>query len=90
VTESLLTARQIAELLGFAPGTIVDWAEAGKLPHFRIGGRLRFRESEIVEWLEQRRKGPGARGEASPTPSANPARRVVLQASPTPLGGEDA
>jgi excisionase family DNA binding protein len=47
VTERLLTARELGELLGFAPATIVDWFEAGKLPGFRIGGRLRFRPSEI-------------------------------------------
>jgi excisionase family DNA binding protein len=52
VSEPLLTARQVAELLGFAPSTIVDWYEAGKLSGFRIGGRLRFRESELVAWLE--------------------------------------
>jgi hypothetical protein len=35
MTEPLLTARQVAELLGFAPGTIVDWAEAGRIPRSR-------------------------------------------------------
>ena len=47
MSEPLLTARQVAELLGFAPATIVDWYEAGKLPGFKVGGRLRFRESEV-------------------------------------------
>jgi excisionase family DNA binding protein len=58
VTERLLTARDLGELLGFAAGTIVDWAETGKLPAFKVGGRLRFRESEALEWLEERRCGP--------------------------------
>lgn len=57
MSERLLTARELGELLGFAAGTIVDWAERGKLPCFKIGGRLRFRESEVVEWLEARRVG---------------------------------
>jgi len=55
VTERLLTARELAALLGFAAGTVVDWAEAGKLPAFKLGGRLRFRESEVLAWLEERR-----------------------------------
>lgn len=55
--EQMLTASQLAEVLGFQPGTIVDWFERGELPGYRIGGRLRFRESEVVEWLEQRRQG---------------------------------
>jgi excisionase family DNA binding protein len=55
VTERLLTARELADLLGFAPATIQDWFEAGMLPGFRIGGRLRFRPSEVEAWLEERR-----------------------------------
>ena len=58
MTDRLLTAREVAELLGFAAGTIVDWAEAGRIPHFKLGSALRFRESEVVEWLEGQRRGP--------------------------------
>ena len=32
---------------------------AGELPGFRLSSKvLRFRESEILAWLEQRREGP--------------------------------
>ena len=55
--ERMLTAAELAELLGFAAGTVVDWFERGDLPGYRIGGRLRFKESEVAEWLEQRRQG---------------------------------
>lgn len=55
MTERLLTARELGELLGFAAGTIVDWAEAGKVPAFKVGGRLRFRLSEVEAWLEDQR-----------------------------------
>lgn len=58
MTERLLTARELGQLLGFAAATIVDWAEAGKLPAFKIGGRLRFRVSEVETWLEERRQTP--------------------------------
>jgi excisionase family DNA binding protein len=58
VTDRLLTAVEVGELLGFAPATIVDWAEAEKIPSFKIGGRLRFRLSEVDAWLEGRRGGP--------------------------------
>jgi excisionase family DNA binding protein len=53
----MLTTAELAELLGFSPGTIVDWSEEGKLPSFKVGGRLRFRESEVAGWLEERRQG---------------------------------
>lgn len=73
--EPLLTARELADLLGFTAGTIVDWAERGDLPCFKVGGRLRFRESEVLDWLEQqRRNGPGTGGEVSPTPTVHPTR----------------
>jgi excisionase family DNA binding protein len=58
MSEPLMTAAEIAALLGFAPATIVDWAEAGKLPGFRLGGRLRFRWSEVEAVLEAARFGP--------------------------------
>lgn len=75
VSERLVTASELADMLGFAAGTIVDWAEAGTIPAFKLGGRLRFRLSEIESWLEERRlNGPGAGGDASPTPTAAPTR----------------
>ena len=54
--ERLLTGREVAELLGFSTSTIVDWAERDELPAFKIGGRLRFRASEIGTWIESQRR----------------------------------
>jgi excisionase family DNA binding protein len=88
MAESLLTARQVGDLLGFSAATIVDWAEAGRIPVFKVGGRLRFRESEVLAWLEAKRAG--ARGEVAPVPFQSPARGRSLAAAPVPLtGGED-
>jgi excisionase family DNA binding protein len=53
--EPLLTARALAEILGFSAGTIVDWAERSEIPCFKVGGRLRFRVTEIEKWLDERR-----------------------------------
>ena len=53
--ERLLTARELADLLGFSPSTILDWFEAGRLPGFKLGRAVRFRESEIAGWLDARR-----------------------------------
>jgi nitrogen PTS system EIIA component len=84
VTERLLTAAELAELLNFSAGTIVDWAERGTIPAFKLGGRLRFRESEVLEWLEQRRvQKAGAGGEAPATPQHPPGVVSVLPATPT-------
>ena len=60
--ERLLTARELAGILGLKPATILDKFERGELPGFRLGGRVgapvRFRWSEVEAWLEQGRKGP--------------------------------
>jgi len=58
MSEPLRTAREIADQLGFSAATIVDWAEQDRIPHFKIGRCLRFRQSEVEEWLEARRRGP--------------------------------
>ena len=56
MTEQLLKTRDVAAMLGVEMGTVYDYWERGELPGFRLGGRkggpLRFRESEIVQWLE--------------------------------------
>jgi hypothetical protein len=77
VIESLLTAQQLGELLGFAPGTILDRFEAGDLPGFRLfagtdkrgrpTGAVRFRESEIAAWIEEQRHERSLRPLAKPS-----------------------
>ena len=59
--ESLLRVRELAELLGVSERWIHDRVQAEALPGFRLYGSkgpLRFRESEILAWLEDRRTGP--------------------------------
>jgi excisionase family DNA binding protein len=56
MTERFLTSRELADQLGFTTSTIQNWYEAGKLPGLKLGGRLRFRLSEVEAWLERQRK----------------------------------
>jgi excisionase family DNA binding protein len=56
VTERLLTARQLAEALGVSPHTVLDWAQRGEVPSFKLpNGAVRFRPSEVEAWLEAHR-----------------------------------
>lgn len=63
VSERLLTARELADLLGLSAATVLDRFERGDLPGFRLfgrkGGPVRFRESEVLAMLEGWRFGPG-------------------------------
>ena len=55
--EPLLRARDVADILGVSANTVLDWAESGRLPSFKLGaltgnGPRRFRRSEIADWIE--------------------------------------
>jgi len=58
VNDRLLNAREVVEVLSFSPATVLDWFESGKLPGFKLGRAVRFRESEVLEWVEAQRRGP--------------------------------
>lgn len=43
-----LTTRQVADRFGVNPQTVISWANAGKLPHFRtLGGHRRYLLSDV-------------------------------------------
>lgn len=50
-------------MLGLSPATVLDWFEAGKLPGFKLGdgaaAPVRFREGELLAWIESKRSGCG-------------------------------
>jgi excisionase family DNA binding protein len=66
VTERLLTARQVAELLGLTAETVLDYTRRGELRGYRlpgtVRGRLRYRKAEVEAWLESRATGASPRG----------------------------
>jgi excisionase family DNA binding protein len=68
LTDRLLTARQLAELLGVSSETVLRWTRQGRLPGFRLpGGALRYRPEMIDAWLDQRATADGADREAPTT-----------------------
>lgn len=62
LSEPLQTADDVAQMLGVAPRTVYLWARTGSLPHFRLGGAVRFRRSEIEQWLQGQRELEAAAG----------------------------
>jgi excisionase family DNA binding protein len=66
----LVTAAIVADLLGLSPSYVRDLTRSGELPGFRIGRTLRYRRSEIEQWIEQQRVGAD-RPAIDPTPSSN-------------------
>jgi excisionase family DNA binding protein len=51
---SLLTVEQVATRLAVKPSTVRAYAERGSLPCVRVGGRLRFKPSDVGLWTTRR------------------------------------
>jgi excisionase family DNA binding protein len=56
VSGCLLTAREVAQLLGVSAETVLRWTRAGELCGIRLPGtargRLRYRREDVDAWLE--------------------------------------
>jgi len=52
---ALLTVKQVAAILQWNTFTIVKKAEKGDLPGFKMGREWRFRQEDIVLWIEAKR-----------------------------------
>ena len=68
----LVTARQVAELLGVTPKTVLRWTGRGLLPAIKLpSGAIRYRPEDVDAWLHERETGTdGASRGVSPAPSA--------------------
>jgi excisionase family DNA binding protein len=69
--ESMMTARQVAELLGVHENWVYDQAASGELPSYKIGGTRRFDRDELRGWIAQHREPENGR---------QPRRRVTSKA----------
>ena len=85
MSDRLLTARELAEVLGLKPATILDKWERGELPGYKFGRAVRF---DLQEVLAAGRRPDGG-GETPVTPP-RPARGVVSRLPVTRKGGEHA
>ncbi len=59
--EKLLTVEELAGLLQVQPGWIYSHTRkrsSDPIPGFRLGKYWRFRESDVLDWLERQRVGP--------------------------------
>ncbi|MCH7946475.1 MAG: helix-turn-helix domain-containing protein [candidate division Zixibacteria bacterium] len=52
--KKLLTLQEVSELLEVKPSTIYQWTHQGFIPHVKLGRLLRFKEADIVNWIEKR------------------------------------
>lgn len=93
MSDRLLTTRQVAQLLGLSPATVLRRWRDGTLPGYRLASNvLRFDPSDIEDYLTACRRG-GHREEPAREPRGDhPGDGVVLHlpGNPTTEGGNDA
>ena len=57
MTGQLLTAPEVAELIGMRTDYVYALARSDQIPHLRFGRTLRFRVEAIEEWLRSTERG---------------------------------
>lgn len=55
--KEIMTAKDVANYLGFSKNWVYRQVEAGEIPGTRLGGNWRFKKSVIDEWLEDKLRG---------------------------------
>lgn len=48
----LMTVPEVADYLGYTEGTIYQKVSRGEIPFVKLGRSVRFRRSEIDEWVD--------------------------------------
>ncbi len=61
---SLLTPNDVASILRVNPISVYRWAKQGVLPSIKIGGSVRFVESDLAGFLDDRRKASTRQAES--------------------------
>lgn len=86
----LLTARQVADMLGVSAETVLRWTRCGELRGYRMPGttrgRLRYRADEVDAWLAEHATAGDGTEKVSPIPDATRQTGVSSRTSPIPLG----
>jgi excisionase family DNA binding protein len=58
MSEKLLTIREVSSLLNLTEKQVIDLAESGTVPAYKVGGvYLRFKREQIEEYRRQHKSG---------------------------------
>jgi len=52
--DRLLTAKELAQILGISPKTLYSYVGRRMIPCFKIESNVRFRAQDVTEWLLKR------------------------------------
>ena len=76
MSEALLTAEQVASLLGVSTAWVYEQSRLGRIPTVTLGRYRRYRAEAIAQWLEELEAPAGAR--SLPRRSGAGAARIRL------------
>lgn len=49
--DEVLTLQDAEQVTGYNKGTLYRLTSSREIPHYKIGGKLRFKRSELEQWL---------------------------------------
>ena len=52
-TDKLLTRKEVANFLNISLPTLHDWTKSGRIKAYRIGSRILYKSSEVIDSLTQ-------------------------------------
>jgi len=64
--DRLLSRKDVAMLLGVEESTIYSWTYRKKIPFIKLGRLIKFRESEIKNWLDTKAVNPSVSSSRMP------------------------
>jgi len=67
VTERLLTADEVADLLAVPVGWVREHTRSGLLPCIRLGRYVRYDRADVLRWVEAQKAGGAAWRKHEPT-----------------------
>jgi excisionase family DNA binding protein len=76
--EKLLSIEELSEKLGIPVSTLYAWTCKKKIPYVKLGRLVRFRESEITEWIAKNSVHPDD-GSCTPVPDRKRRKRSLRQ-----------
>ena len=58
----LIDCQETAEILGISKSALEAWRTTGRyqLPFIKVGRNVRYRRSDVLQWLESRTRASGA------------------------------
>ena len=58
----LIDCQETAEILGISKSALEAWRTTGryKLPFIKVGRNVRYRRSDVLQWLESRTRASGS------------------------------